>query len=339
MKSSSPFLAASLAALLLASCQSNDALNSVVCQKFVHKYGFDVSEQEWTERPEDGKAISVLGSGVKITRSYENGVLHGPTSYTFPNRSSIEKLLVYDQGTLLKETTYDIQGMPIREEAYEYDDRMIVTLWDEKGVPLSIEEYDGETLVNGKYYTCEHELEAQVESGFGERIKRDRSGLLISRDEMEEGALVQRTTYHPTGHMHTISHYHDYQLHGEQLKFTSIGRPLMSLTWNHGVLDGVKTIYRNGLKVSEVPYVHGAKHGKELRYDDLGNLIAEVFWRNDKKHGCCKFYTEDSSDSEWFFNGQSVTASKFDLLEERERLIAEFNRPELMDFDIETIQR
>src|SRR5208282_4623077 len=139
------------AATLFSSCQSNDSGNSVLSQKFVHKYGFDLSEQEWGERPEDGQAISVLKSGVKITHSYENGNLHGPTSYTFPHNNTIEKLLVYDQGTLLKETLFDSQGMPIREEAYEYDDRMIITLWDEKGVPLSIEEYDGEMLVEGKY--------------------------------------------------------------------------------------------------------------------------------------------------------------------------------------------
>jgi antitoxin component YwqK of YwqJK toxin-antitoxin module len=203
---------------------------------------------------------------------------------------------------------------------------MIVTLWDEKGVPLSIEEYDGEALVDGKYFTSNHELEGKVENGFGDRIKRDRLALLISRDRIENGILAERTTYHPNGQVHTTSHYHDYQLHGPQQKFTSSGRPLMSLTWNHGVLDGLKTVYRNGLKVAEIPYVHGEKHGMEFHYDDLGNLIAEIQWRNDKKHGCCKSYTEESSESEWFFNGQSVSASKFDLLENRERLIAEFNR-------------
>lgn len=327
MKQCSLLTVATLA-ILLGSCQNNDSLDSIVSQKFVHKYGFDLSPKEWEESPEDGQEVALLKNGVKITRSYENGILHGPTTYTFPHKATVEKCLVYDQGTLLKETIYDQQGMPIREEAYEYDDRMIVTLWDQQGVPLSIEEYDGDILVDGKYFTTEHELDGKVENGFGERVKRDRSGLLISRDQIENGILVQRTTYHPSGHVHTVSHYHDYQLHGEQLKFTSIGRPLMRLCWNHGVLDGSKTIYRNGLKAAEIPYVAGEKHGTELRYDDLGNLTAEVLWRNDRKHGCCKFYTEDSSESHWFFNGNSVTASKFELLEEREQMIAEFNQME-----------
>lgn len=312
--------------VLLGSCQSNSSLDSIVSQKYVHKYGFDLSEQEWSQGTEDGQKLTVLNNGVKITRSYENGILQGPTSYTFPHSETVEKLLVYDQGTLLRETLYDSNGMPIREDAYEFDDRMIITLWDEKGVPLSIEEYDGESLIDGKYFTSDHEFEGKVENGFGERIKRDRLGLLISRDRIEDGILVERTTYHPNGQMHTSSHYHDYQLHGLQQKWTSLGRPLMNLTWNHGVLDGLKTVYRNGLKVAEIPYVHGEKHGVEFHYDDLGTLIAEIQWRNDKKHGCCKFYTEESSESEWFFYGRSVTAAKFDFLNSREQMLAEFNQ-------------
>ena len=99
----------------------------------------------------------------------------------------------------------------------------------------------------------------------------------------------------------------------------------MLLNWNHGVLDGMKTIYRNGLKVAEVPYIEGQKHGLEYHYDDLGNLIAEIQWRNDKKHGCSKQHTEEATESEWFFNGQNVTASKFELLVNREQMLAEFN--------------
>ena len=318
-------------ALLLASCERSGSLDSIVSQKFVHKYGFDLSEQEWSERAEDGQIVSTCKNGIQITQSYDNGQLHGPVTYTFPNSSTVEKLLVYDQGTLLKETIFDQKGMPIREETYEFDDRLIVTLWDEKGVPLSIEEYERDALIEGSYFTSEHELEAKVENGFGQRVKRDRLGLLISRDQIEQGVLSERTTYHPNGEAQTISHYRDYQLHGPQTKFTNLGRPLMELTWNRGVLDGMKTIYRNGLKVAEVPFVHGIKEGTERRYDDLGNLIAEIPWRHDKKHGCAKSYTEESIDADWFFNGQAVSATRFDLLETREQLIAEFNEVSLPD--------
>ena len=308
---------------LLASCQSQTPLDQIVSQKYVHKYGFDVSEQEWAEREQDGQQIAMLKNGVKITRSYENGQLHGPMTYTFPHSSVIEKRLIYDQGTLLKEVLYDPAGMPMREDLYEFDDRSVITLWDEQGVPLSLEEYQDDLLVEGKYYSPEHFLEAQVESGVGERTKRDRFGLLLSKDQIAAGRIVQRTTYHPTGAIHTISNYDDYQLHGPQKKFTSTGKPLMELNWNHAILDGMKVVYRSGFKVAEIPYANGQKEGVEKHFDDLGHLTAEIEWKNNKKHGVSKFYTDEMTEMEWFYKGQTVNADKFQMLENRERRVAD----------------
>ena len=308
-----------MSAALVTSCGTTP-LDQVVSQTYVHKYGFETSEQDWEAREKDGQVVTTLKNGVKITRTYENGQLHGPTTYTFPKSNTVEKLLVYDQGTLLRELVNDSSGMPLREETYEFDNRVLITLWDEKGVPLSIEEYQNDTLMEAKYFTPEHEKEAVVENGTGERIKRDRSGLLISRDTMVDGAVIARTTYHPNGTPHTISHYEGYQLHGPQTKFTASGRPLMELSWNHGILDGEKVVYRNGLKAAIIPYAKGKKHGTEIHYDDIGNLTAEIEWREDKKHGETKLHTEDYTDSEWFFHGQSVSLEKFNNLEAREQL-------------------
>lgn len=312
-------------AVLLSACQHNcdNSTNQVVSQKYIHKYGFDVTEDEWEERSQEGQVVTLLASGVKITRSYEDGQLHGPTTHTFPHSQVVEKVLMYDSGTLLKETLSDRQGTPIEEKIFEFDDRTIVTTWDEHGVPLTIEEYENELLMEGKYYTPEHVLEATVEAGFGERIKRDRTGALLSRDIIENGIASQRINYHPNGQIHTISHYHDYELHGEQLKFTASGKPLMKLNWNHGTLDGLKTVYRNGIKIAEIPYDNGQKHGIEYHYDDLGHLTAEIEWRGDKKHGISRFYSEDTTETEWFFKGKTVSAQKFEILDTRERLMAD----------------
>ena len=202
-----------LSGLMITSCQNNTALDQIVSQKYVHKYGFDVSPKEWDERSQDGSVVEELKSGVKITRSYENGGLHGPTTHTFPNSSVVEKLLVYDQGVLLKETLFDSTGMPMREDLYEFDDRNIITLWSDRGIPLSVEEYENEVLIEGQYYTPDHELEGKVENGYGYRIKRTRECLLVSKDQMKNGLITERTTFHPNGEIHTVSHYHDYQLH------------------------------------------------------------------------------------------------------------------------------
>lgn len=311
------------AAVVFTSCQNSNSADQVVSQKYVHKYGFETSAEDWESREKEGQVVAILKNGVKVTRSFAAGKLHGPTTYTFPHSSIVEKLLVYDNGMLLKESLNDPTGMPIREEVYEFDNRTIITLWDQKGVPLSVEEYDDEILMEGKYFTSDHELEARVVDGFGERIKRDRAGLLISRDEIQNGAIASRTTFHPNGNVHTVSHYHDYQLHGEQQKFTASGRPLMELTWNHGVLDGHKKIYRNGSKIAEIPYIKGQKHGVELHFDDLGNLTAEIEWRNDKKHGPTKIHSEEETTTDWFFEGKSVSAERFQSLENRDLFIAE----------------
>lgn len=308
---------------LVTSCQTSNSVDQIISQTYVHKYGFETSEEEWEARDQDGQVVTVLKNGVKVTRSYANGQLHGPTTYTFPHSSIVEKLLVYDAGILLKESVSDAAGMPMREEVYEFDNRKIITVWDDKGAPLSLEEYDNEILVDGKYYTAEHELEALVEEGYGERVKRDRTGLLLLRETFENGMVATRSTYHPNGQVHTVSHYRDYQLHGSQMKFTASGKPLMELTWNDGVLDGEKIVYRNGSKIAVIPYIKGQKHGTEFHFDDLGDLTAEIEWRNDKKHGATKLYSEVSTDTEWFFKGQSVNAEKFQNLETRDQISAE----------------
>src|SRR5437867_5189876 len=141
-----------ISCLVFTACQNTTPLDQVISQTFVHKYGFETSEEEWEAREKDGQIVSLLKNGVKVTRSYQNGQLHGPTTFTFPNSPIVEKLLVYDAGTLLKESLNDPSGMPIREEVYEFDNRTIITLWDDKGAPLSIEEYDDEVLMDGKYY-------------------------------------------------------------------------------------------------------------------------------------------------------------------------------------------
>ena len=314
-----------MASLLLSGCFSSDSGNGIISQKFVHKYGFDVSEAEWEAREKEGQVVSVLKDGETVTNSYENGILHGVSTVTFPHSSIVEKLMVYNQGTLLKETVHDTIGVTISEDAYEFDDKKITTFWDDKGSPLSIEEYDGDLLVEGKYFTANHELEGQVEAGFGERYIRERSGSLLYRDLIENGAVSTRTNYHANGQIHSISHYHDYQLHGEQRKFTTKGQPLMDLNWNHGVLDGMKLVYRNGSKVSEIPYINGQRHGNELHFDDIGNLTANIEWKNDKKHGSSYFVNNGTAETEWYYKGALVSQEKYEVLNSREELVADLS--------------
>ncbi len=318
------FLSLPVAALVATACQMNPTVDQIISQTYVHKYGFETSESDWEAREQDGQVVSKLKNGVVLTQSFENGKLHGPTTYSFPKSTVVEKQQLYDEGILLKEQINDIAGMPVREEVYEFGDRIIITLWDDKGVPLSIEEYDDDLLMEAKYYTSEHELEANVSLGNGGRVKRDRSGLLISRDEIANGIMTAHTTYHPNGNIHTISHYDNYQLHGKQMKFSVSGKPLMEMSWNHNEMDGTKTVYRNGKKIVEIPYVNGKRHGTELHFDDLGYMTAEIEWQNDQRHGPSSLHSEESSDTEWFYKGQSVRADRYRMLEQRGLIQSEF---------------
>ena len=89
------------------------------------------------------------------------------------------------------------------------------------------------------------------------------------------------------------------------------------------VLDGTKFVYRNGIKVAEIPYVNGHKHGMETHWDDLSNLTAEIEWKHDKKHGSSKLHSEEDTEEEWFYKGEAVSRRAYDLLLSREQMVAE----------------
>ena len=44
------FLTIGMVAFLLSSCQKTKADSDIVSTRFVHKYGFDISEDQWKER-------------------------------------------------------------------------------------------------------------------------------------------------------------------------------------------------------------------------------------------------------------------------------------------------
>jgi hypothetical protein len=46
-----------------------------VSQRYVHKYGYDVSEQEWETREKNGQIITTTADGVTTSATYKKGVL------------------------------------------------------------------------------------------------------------------------------------------------------------------------------------------------------------------------------------------------------------------------
>ncbi|PIS01794.1 MAG: hypothetical protein COT84_00260 [Chlamydiae bacterium CG10_big_fil_rev_8_21_14_0_10_35_9] len=313
-----------LTILTVTSCQSDDS-SEVISQTYVHKYGFNLTEKEWNERDQDGQIITVLEDKTVITQSYENGVLHGLSTKTYPNSNIIFTEKLYDQGILLKEIINDEKGIPVKEEAYEFDDRKVITRWYANGAPMSIEEYDSNLLVEGSYFDLSNELESSIEEGTGMRVKRDRQGVLQIHDTLENGIVTVRKTYHPNGQLQSESHFVNNQLHGPQTKYTVTGKPLLEQYFHNGALDGLKKQYRNGKKVLEIPYVMGQKNGVEKHYDLDGTLTAEIPYENNIKHGRSRYQSEDFSDLIWHFRGKPVTRNEFNDLVTREKMLAELS--------------
>lgn len=310
---------------IVASCQNKDDNSGVVSQKFVHKYGFEISEKEWSARNKNGQVVTSLQNGVIQTSSYSNGQLHGIVTYTFPNSEIIQEKQVYSEGKLVKKTLYEPSGLPTQEFVFDTEGTKIITIWDKNGVPLSMEEYDSGLLWSARYFNSQNEIEASITDGNGTRIQRDQSGKMLSKEKFENGKLIARTTFHANHEIQSECTFDDYQLHGVQKTFSPDGKLLTTATWNKGKLEGLMQFYRNGVLFTEIAYKDGKKHGTEKEYSQNNELIRETHWENDQRHGSTCYHSDDFTDTQWFWRGTAVDFKRFKALECREQLLAEIN--------------
>lgn len=310
---------------LLASCQNAKDENPVVSKRYVHKYGYAVSQQEWESRNYPGQVISTLRDGVTVTTTYEHGILHGPCTYTYPHSQTVETYFLYNNGNLAKEIKYDHHGMPLREEIRLSPTRYSVTTWYANGSPLSIEEYASEELIDGQYFNANNELEARVDKGNGKRYNRDPHGVLLSCDTLAMGYLTKRQSFYPNGAPECIATYAMNQLNGERRSYSQDGEPLAIEEWKNGKLHGLATYFNNGVKTSEILYLDGQKNGVERHYLDGDIISQEVTWENDKRHGPCVYYVDGHTRTEWFYDGAIVSQRKFEELDRLDEMISHIN--------------
>jgi antitoxin component YwqK of YwqJK toxin-antitoxin module len=311
--------------LFLSGCRDQKKDDQVVSQRYIHKYGYAVSKEEWDSRSYPGQVITAMRNGITVTATYENGVLHGPSTYTFPHSQTVESYYFYDQGNLAKETHYNLSGMPARETVNHSPYRYTSTMWYAEGSPMSIEEFSNSDLYEGQYFTPANETESRVEKGNGLRIRRDQKGLLVSKDIIESGLMTRRESFYPSGTPESIVHYAKSQLHGEKKTFSLEGEPVAIEEWVNGQLHGKSTYFKNGNKVVEVSYLNGSKNGMEVHYIDGEVIAEEVQWENNKKHGASNYYINGIAQTTWFYDGEEVSRRKFDELNRLDEMISQIS--------------
>ncbi len=297
----------------LAACRSNYQ-GDVVKSTYIHKYGVPVSHEEWKKQGEDGKIVQLHKDGVTTSRSYAGAVVHGECTYSFPNTSTLAKIEIYDQGMLVVRRANYTSGVPRSEEDFEHELIAKRSLWYEDGTPQTVESYANGLLASGEYRSSNNSIETRVKNGEGTRVIRDHEGLLLARESIESGRLVERMDYYMNGDPRAITPYQNDHIHGRRLTFVLGGLPSTVEQWEYDQQEGMTAVYQNGERVAEVCYIHGKREGVEKKFRDGTILVEEMTWKNDEPHGKRVIYVDGVVQTDYFHHGEFVSRPTFERL-------------------------
>src|SRR6185503_3198633 len=177
------FTALTVIIAILPACQHRRT-NEVVKITFIHKYGVPTTESDWYKQGQNGQLVELLNDGVTTTKTYREGSLHGETTYTFPNSSTIQYKERYDEGILITKCENYTSGVPHFEELYEGNHRTKITSWYEQGTPCSIECYTEGYLVSGEYKNLYNEIASRITEGSGVRLRHSQEGTLLAKEKV-----------------------------------------------------------------------------------------------------------------------------------------------------------
>lgn len=313
----------SLVALLLAlsSCDENKNTKNVISQRYIHKYGYDVSPEEWKTQQYPGQVLTTMRDGKTITESYEDGQLHGLRTETYPHSQTVKIMEQYERGRLNKRVVYSIRGVPETEELYKTDAHLLVTSWYPKGTPKSKEEYKDGVLINGWYYNAANETDTRIENGTGEKTVRNQNGDLLSKEIFNNYQINYIESYYPNNTPCTTVSYENGKINGQKKHFSMTGEPIFVEQYINGHKHGVCTYYQNGYKYLEVPYAFGVKNGVERHYIDGETVSEETEYQDGIKNGPSVVYCDGSARTTWYFENQKVSRSKYEQLVQRHEAI------------------
>jgi antitoxin component YwqK of YwqJK toxin-antitoxin module len=298
----------------------------VVSEQYLHKYGYAVSKQEWNDHYYPGQVVKQMSNGVTITTSYEAGVKHGPTTYTFPDSATIEKTEVYQRDELVKVVHFDQTGLPKWQKVHLSPTRYELTSWYKEGNPRSIEEYAGEEMLEARYFNLSGDVEAKVEKGFGHVIDRDESGQLLAKKEIATGYINFQEKFYTTGALKESSLHKLGVLHGERKLFSIQGEPLVVEEYVDGLLHGKTTHYRNGIRHYEISYLFGAKNGFEAHFIDGDQVTHKICWENNIKHGPEMFFMASGPVTHYYYQGDELSKSRYEEMIRLDEMISQIQR-------------
>jgi len=293
---------------------SSSSQEEVVKTSYYHSYGPKISEDAWQAQGSTGEVVEMLKSGVEVRREYRSGVLHGQATWTFPYSKVIERTEEYDNGRrFLTSKNYE-SGAPKSQEQWLTNEHRIVHAWYMDGSPRLIEEYRSDQLAEGEYFTTEGEIEGAVTAGNGTKIDRSYEGKLLAREQVKQGEISSRETFYSSGQIREVVALSHGKRDGQSRRYAESGEPLMIEHWKKGVLDGLQVVFEAGQPVRQIPYARGVRDGLELYLrPGTEEIVEEISWHNDQRHGISKTYLADQTITEWYWKGGRVTEEQFSI--------------------------
>jgi len=296
---------------VLAGCVQSK--NAAVKTSYFHKYGVEVADEtDFLSRGGNGEVVTTLIDGVVVHKNYAEGRLNGISSWTHPHSDLLAKSVTYLNGTKTEETLYFTNGVPRQKSSFRAPGEILVTSWYEDATPRSIEQFQGNLLVNGQYFTPSYESESAVQNSAGIRTVRNEFGELQAQETLFGGKVTFCKTFHPNGTPSAEIPYQDGKVSGIKKTFTAQGAPLTVEEWVAGVLHGSVLQYQNGVRIAKIPYVQGRKQGIEQHFKPGSDtIVEEISWTRDVRDGPSTSIVEGSKSTDWYFNDERVSKSEY----------------------------
>ncbi len=300
-----------LASTIVTGCRK-DVPEPIVQRSYYSYYGPEIAQSDFEAQGKTGDVVEKTSSGVEVRRAFANGVLHGTSSWSYPNTHVVYQFEEYENDRLVCMGMNAENGVLQYEEQYGPQETKVVRAWFLDGSPRMSEEYRGGKLVRAQYYTNDGDLESFVDRGNGSKITRAGNGKLLNRDQIVGGLSVVREEFYPNSMLYQVYALRDGVKNGFCKVYLESGQPNRLEMWSFGLLDGTQTLYENGLEIAQVPYCQGVKEGIERRFEPgTDQVVQEISWHQDMRHGATKTRVNGMEVVEWYWRDNKVSPEQY----------------------------